>query len=255
MSEGRLVYGFHAVMARLRQRADSVREVYLDSGREDARARSLLALARERGVRVQQLPGERIDGMLPGVRHQGAACVVSADERAPHLDDILDDLTEAPLLLVLDGVQDPHNLGACLRSAAAMGVHAVVAPKDRAVGITPVVEKVASGAVETVPYIMITNLARTLNELRERDLFVVGLAGDGDTPLEDAALSGALALVLGAEGTGLRRLTRERCDVLANIPIGGGIESLNVSVATGICLYEACRQRRAVAPGKPVGKP
>ena len=185
MSEGRLVYGFHAVMARLRQRADSVREVYLDSGREDARARSLLALAREHGVKVQQLPGDRIDGMLPGVRHQGAACVVNADERAPDLDDILDNLAEPPLLLLLDGVQDPHNLGACLRSAAAMGVHAVVAPKDRAVGITPVVEKVASGAVETVPYLMITNLARTLTGLRDRDIFLVGLAGEGDMLLDE----------------------------------------------------------------------
>ena len=251
MSEGRLVYGFHAVMARLRQRADSVREVYLDSGREDARARSLLALAREHGVKVQQLPGDRIDGMLPGVRHQGAACVVNADERAPDLDDILDNLAEPPLLLLLDGVQDPHNLGACLRSAAAMGVHAVVAPKDRAVGITPVVEKVASGAVETVPYLMITNLARTLTGLRDRDIFVVGLAGEGDMLLEEASLGGPLALVLGAEGTGLRRLTRDRCDVLASIPIGGGVESLNVSVATGICLYEARRQRRAAAARKP----
>ena len=251
MSEGRLVYGFHAVMARLRQRADSVREVYLDSGREDARARSLLALAREHGVKVQQLPGDRIDGMLPGVRHQGAACVVNADERAPDLDDILDNLAEPPLLLLLDGVQDPHNLGACLRSAAAMGVHAVVAPKDRAVGITSVVEKVASGAVETVPYLMITNLARTLTGLRDRDIFVVGLAGEGDMLLEEASLGGPLALVLGAEGTGLRRLTRDRCDVLASIPIGGGVESLNVSVATGICLYEARRQRRAAAARKP----
>ncbi len=251
MSEGRLVYGFHAVMARLRQRADSVREVYLDSGREDARARSLLALAREHGVKVQQLPGDRIDGMLPGVRHQGAACVVNADERAPDLDDILDNLAEPPLLLLLDGVQDPHNLGACLRSAAAMGVHAVVAPKDRAVGITPVVEKVASGAVETVPYLMITNLARTLTGLRDRDIFLVGLAGEGDMLLDEVSLGGPLALVLGAEGTGLRRLTRDRCDVLASIPIGGGVESLNVSVATGICLYEARRQRRAAAARKP----
>ena len=251
MSEGRLVYGFHAVMARLRQRADSVREVYLDSGREDARARSLLALAREHGVKVQQLPGDRIDGMLPGVRHQGAACVVNADERAPDIDDILDNLAEPPLLLLLDGVQDPHNLGACLRSAAAMGVHAVVAPKDRAVGITPVVEKVASGAVETVPYLMITNLARTLTGLRDRDIFLVGLAGEGDMLLDEVSLGGPLALVLGAEGTGLRRLTRDRCDVLASIPIGGGVESLNVSVATGICLYEARRQRRAAAARKP----
>ena len=251
MSEGRLVYGFHAVMARLRQRADSVREVYLDSGREDARARSLLALAREHGVKVQQLPGDRIDGMLPGVRHQGAACVVNADERAPDLDDILDNLAEPPLLLLLDGVQDPHTLGACLRSAAAMGVHAVVAPKDRAVGITPVVEKVASGAVETVPYLMITNLARTLTGLRDRDIFLVGLAGEGDMLLDEVSLGGPLALVLGAEGTGLRRLTRDRCDVLASIPIGGGVESLNVSVATGICLYEARRQRRAAAARKP----
>lgn len=159
------------------------------------------------------------------------------------LEDILDGLDEPALILALDGVTDPHNLGACLRSADAMGVHAVVAPKDRAVGITPVVEKVASGAVETVPYLMVTNLARTLEMLKERGILVVGLAGEGEADLPSLDLSGALTLVLGAEGAGLRRLTRERCDTLARIPMFGSVESLNVSVATGVCLYEARRQR------------
>jgi 23S rRNA (guanosine2251-2'-O)-methyltransferase len=185
--------------------------------------------------------------MLPGVRHQGVACAVPGDEPVPDLDEVLDALQargETPLLLLLDGVTDPHNLGACLRSADALGVHAVAAPKDRAVGITPVVEKVASGAVETVPYVMVTNLARTIEGLQDRGLAVVGLADEADAELWAVDLSGPLALVLGAEGTGLRRLTRERCDRLARIPMSGSVETLNVSVATGVCLYEVSRQRR-----------
>ena len=240
----RLVYGFHAVSARLRQRATSVREVYVAEGRQDARTRGLLDLVAARNLRLVLLPMDRLDRMIPGVRHQGVAC--SVDATAPRWDvgEILDGLANEPaLLLMLDGVQDPHNLGACLRSADAMGVHMVIAPKDRSVGLTPVVEKVASGAAETVPYVMVTNLARTIQDLQSRGIFVIGLAGEADMPLAGADLSGPTALALGAEGTGLRRLTRERCDALIRIPMAGAVESLNVSVATGICLYEARRQR------------
>jgi 23S rRNA (guanosine2251-2'-O)-methyltransferase len=160
-----------------------------------------------------------------------------------HLDDVLETLEEPPLLLVLDGVQDPHNLGACLRSADAFGVHAVIAPKDRAVGINATVEKVACGAAETVPYITVTNLARTLRELKERNIWVVGAAGEAEQDLHGFRHPGALAWVLGAEGEGLRRLTRETCDELVRIPMLGSVESLNVSVSAGVCLFEARRQR------------
>ncbi len=244
---GRLVYGFHAVAARLKQRPESVRTLWVDRGREDARMRALLLLARDKGVRAQQVPGERLDGLVPGARHQGVVCTVPAQERAADLDEVLDAVAQqgvTPLVLLLDGVTDPHNLGACLRSADALGAHLVAAPKDRAVGLTPVVEKVASGATETLPYVMVTNLARAIESLQERGLVVVGLAQEADTALWDLDLAGPLALVLGAEGAGLRRLTRERCDRLARIPMAGAVDSLNVAVASGVCLYEAVRQRR-----------
>lgn len=246
MAESRIIHGFHAVTARIRQNADSVLEVYVDPQRKDPRARDLLKLAESSGVRVIQVDGKRLDGMAGNARHQGVAARVNAAQKVMHLDDVLDTLTEPALLLVLDGVQDPHNLGACLRSADAFGVHAVIAPKDRAVGINATVEKVACGAAQTVPYITVTNLARTLRELQERDIWVVGMDGEAETNLYDVQHKGALALVLGAEGEGLRRLTKETCDQLARIPMQGSVESLNVSVSTGVCLYEARRQRAAI---------
>lgn len=246
----RLVFGFHAVAARLRSRPGSVVELYVAEGRGDARLRQLLAAAAERSVRIVHLPAERLDRMLPGQRHQGVAAAVRVEAMPRHLDDVLDVVVGAPLVLALDGVQDPHNLGACLRCADAMGVHAVIAPKDRAVGITPVVEKVASGATESVPYIMVTNLARELDALKERGLFAVGLAGEAEDDIAGQGLDGPLVLVMGAEGGGMRRLTRERCDALARIPMFGQVESLNVSVAAGICLYEARRQRASREAGK-----
>jgi len=249
MAESRIIHGFHAVNARLRQNADSVFEIYIDPARRDPRARDLLQLAESSGVRVIHADGKRLDGMAGNTRHQGVAARVNAAQKVQHLDDVLDTLTEPPLLLVLDGVQDPHNLGACLRSADAFGVHAVIAPKDRAVGINATVEKVACGAAQTVPYITVTNLARTLRELKERDIWVVGMEGEAETDLYDVKQTGALALVLGAEGEGLRRLTRETCDQLARIPMSGSVESLNVSVSTGICLYEARRARKLQSGG------
>ncbi len=243
MAETRIIHGFHAVTARIRQRADSVQELYVDAQRRDPRVRDLLRLAQSQGVRIIQVDAKRLDGMAGNARHQGVAARVDAAMRVQHLDDVLDTLTEPALLLVLDGVQDPHNLGACLRSADAFGVHAVIAPKDRAAGLNATVEKVACGAAETVPYITVTNLARTLRVLKERDIWVVGADSEAQTDLHGFKHSSALAWVLGAEGEGLRRLTRDTCDQLVRIPMFGSVESLNVSVSAGVCLYEARRQR------------
>jgi len=241
--ETRLIHGFHAVTAKLRRDPEGVLEIYLAAARDDARARNLLLLAKTHEVRVIQTDAARLDGMAGGQRHQGVVARVDARTRAVMLDDVLDTLDEPALLLVLDGVTDPHNLGACLRVADAAGAHAVVAPKDRACGLNATAIKVASGAAETVPYVTVTNLARALREMQERGLWVVGAAGEAEQSVYDVEQKGALAWVLGAEGAGLRRLTRDTCDVLARIPMYGSVESLNVSVASGICLFEARRQR------------
>ena len=247
MSAQQQIYGFHAVLSRLKRSPETLREIYLDEGRHDPRARELLALAEAKRLRIIAVPGKRLDGMAPGARHQGV--IASAQPVTLHRDlfELLEDLQETPLLLVLDGVQDPHNLGACLRVADAAGVHAVVAPKDRAVGLTATAAKVASGAAETMPYFTVTNLARTLRELKERDIWIAGADGEAPLDLYAAKLDGPLAWVMGAEGTGLRRLTRESCDLLVRIPMAGTVESLNVSVASGICLFETRRQRLAIA--------
>jgi 23S rRNA (guanosine2251-2'-O)-methyltransferase len=243
MSETRLIYGFHAVTSRLRQRASGIHEIYLDTSRGDRRARDLAQAAQARGVRVILIEGPRLDRMTGHARHQGVAASVEAAAPAQDLDGILAGLGEPALLLVLDGVTDPHNLGACLRVADAMGVHAVIAPKDRAAGVTPVVEKVASGAAETVPFLAVTNLARTMRELKEREIWLIGADQGAAHELYSVKLEGPLAWVLGAEGEGMRRLTRESCDELARIPMLGAVESLNVSVSAGIVLAETRRQR------------
>jgi 23S rRNA (guanosine2251-2'-O)-methyltransferase len=245
MANTRFIYGFHAVAGRLKQRAGSVHEVYLDAARRDPRSRDLAKLAVSFGVRVVDVDGARLDGMAGGGRHQGVAAKADAVELAVSLDDVLDQVEGPPLLLVLDGVTDPHNLGACLRTADAAGVHAVIAPKDRAVGLNATVMKVASGAADTVPYLTVTNLARTMRELKERDIWLVGAAEEATRAHHATGLARPLAWVLGAEGEGLRRLTRETCDELRRIPMAGSIESLNVSVAAGVCLFEAVRQRVA----------
>jgi len=237
------VFGFHAVLASLRADPSSVLEILLDESRHDARGRELAALAERAGVRLMRVPVKRLDGFYGGGRHQGVVARVAVKRAIDTLDDLLDGLHEPPLLLVLDGVTDPHNLGACLRVANAAGAHAVIAPKDRAAGINPTVSKVASGAAEATPYLMVTNLARTLDELKERDIWVIGTAADAPQELHAASLPEAVAWVLGAEGEGMRRLTRERCDTLVRIPMRGAVESLNVSVAAGIVLYESVRGR------------
>jgi 23S rRNA (guanosine2251-2'-O)-methyltransferase len=241
--EPRVVFGFHAVLASLRADPSSVLEILLDEARRDARGRELAALAERAGVRLARVPVKRLDGFYGGGRHQGVVARVALKRAIDTLEDLLDGLHEPPLLLVLDGVTDPHNLGACLRVANAAGAHAVIAPKDRAAGINPTVSKVASGAAEATPYLMVTNLARTLDELKERDVWVIGTAADAREDLHAARLPEAVAWVLGAEGEGMRRLTRERCDTLVRIPMRGAVESLNVSVAAGIVLYESVRGR------------
>lgn len=244
-SNTRLIHGFHPIMARLRHDPESVKEIYLDNNRQDRRVKDLLRLAEQAGARVVQVEHARVEGMAPNARHQGVVARVDSRQKAIHLDDVLDTLEEPPFLLVLDGITDPRNLGACLRVADAAGVHAVIAPKDRAVGLTDVAMKAASGAAETVPYIMVTNLARTLRELKERDIWVIGTAGEASEDLYTAQWPIATAWVMGAEGDGMRRLTRETCDALVHIPMGGSVDSLNVSVAAGVCLFEAVRRRRA----------
>ena len=246
MSDARILFGFHAVLSRLRQHAASVQEILIDRDRIDARMKDLVNMAQTADVRVMQVERSRLDGMA-GVngRHQGVIARV-VDTPIPYKDihDILEsDLDEPPFFLILDGVEDPHNLGACLRVADAMGVHAVIAPKDRAVGLNATVRKVACGAAETVPFIAVTNLARTIRELKEAGVFVVGTTMDAPGTLHNTKLQGPIALVLGAEGDGMRRLTTEACDALITIPMYGSVESLNVSVASGICLYEIRRQR------------
>jgi 23S rRNA (guanosine2251-2'-O)-methyltransferase len=239
----KLLFGFHAVGVRLKTAAASVSEVHVDVARRDQRMRQLVERAQAAGVRVVDSDDARLTQMAGAPRHQGVVARVTPLPQTHSLDDLLDAVDGPPLLLVLDGVTDPHNLGACLRVADGAGVHAVVAPKDHAVGLNATVAKVASGAAETVPYLMVTNLARTLNELKERDILVVGTSDDAPITLYEAELKGAVALVLGAEGKGLRQLTRKTCDVLVRIPMHGAVESLNVSVASGVCLYEARRQR------------
>src|SRR3990172_6948179 len=241
--EPRVVFGFHAVLARLRADPSSVLEIFLDEGRHDVRAKGLEHAAEQAGARLMRVPTKRLDGFYGGGRHQGVVARVDVKKVSDDLDELLAGPTEPPLLLVLDGVTDPHNLRACLRVANAAGAHAVIAPRDRAAGITPAVSKVASGAAEATPYLMVTNLARALDELKERNIWIVGADAGAREDLYAASLPEAVAWVLGAEGGGMRRLTRERCDLLVRIPMAGEVGSLNLSVAAGICLYESARRR------------
>ncbi|MBK9704535.1 MAG: 23S rRNA (guanosine(2251)-2'-O)-methyltransferase RlmB [Betaproteobacteria bacterium] len=245
MSATRSLHGFHAIASRLRLRPHSVRAVYTAAGRDDPRMRDLVARAESAAIPVRTADAARLDDLAGTSRHQGVVAIVDAAVPQVSLDALVEGLGEPALLLVLDGVTDPHNLGACLRNADAFGAHAVIVPRDRAVGVNATVAKAASGAAETVPVIAVTNLARTLGELKEMGLWVLGADAGGES-LPDADLAGPLAWVLGAEGAGLRRLTRERCDRIVGIPLAGSVESLNVAVAAGICLYatRVARSRR-----------
>jgi len=239
----KILFGFHAVTVRLKTAPKSIVELQIDATRRDQRMRQFVERAREAGVKIVDSDDERLAKLCGTHRHQGVVARVEPLPASHSLDDTLDAVEGDPLLLVLDGVTDPHNLGACLRVADGAGAHAVIAPKDHAAGINATVAKVASGAAETVPYFMVTNLARTLGELKERSIWCVGTSDDAPGTLYQSDLKRPLALVLGAEGDGMRQLTRKSCDELISIPMRGAVESLNVSVASGICLYEAMRQR------------
>jgi 23S rRNA (guanosine2251-2'-O)-methyltransferase len=239
----RIIFGFHSVLARLRADAKSVLEVFLDESRKDARAKDFAAQVERAGVRLMRVPAPRLEGMAGGGRHQGVVARVAANTQKQTLEELLESLQVPPLLLVLDGITDPHNLGACLRVANAAGAHAVIAPKDHAAGVNATVSKVASGAAEITPYFMVTNLARTLADLKDRNIWIVGTEERAEKTLFEADLPKSIAWVLGAEGAGMRRLTRESCDLLVRIPMQGQVESLNASVAAGICLFESVRRR------------
>jgi len=244
-SKRNFVYGLHAINAVLDRAPERLLELWVAQPRDDARTRDLRDRAERAGVRVQSVGGDALVKLVGEVAHQGAVAAVRP-LKAWDEHDLLGALSQVagdPLLLILDGVTDPHNLGACLRTADAAGAHAVVIPKDRAAAVDGVVRKVAAGAAEFVPVASVTNLARTLDMLKERGIWVVGTDGEALQTLYGADLKRPLALVLGAEGSGMRRLTRERCDFLVRIPMAGRVESLNVSVAAGVALFEARRQR------------
>ncbi|MDX9741446.1 MAG: 23S rRNA (guanosine(2251)-2'-O)-methyltransferase RlmB [Gammaproteobacteria bacterium] len=248
--EGAMLCGIHAVSGLLRRRPAAIRAIWLQEGSRNSRLVELGEQAERSAVRCRVAPVEELDRLAEGVRHQGVIAQFDAEAltlNEAELDQLLDGVEGAPLLLVLDGVQDPHNLGACLRTADAAGVHAVIAPRDRAASLTATVCKVASGAAGKVPFVQVTNLARTLRGLRDRGIWIAGADAEAGASLYGLELDGPLALVLGAEDRGLRRLTREHCDWLVAIPMAGeaGVESLNVSVAAGICLFEVRRQRLA----------
>lgn len=244
MSDFERVFGVHAVQALLERSPKRVRRLLLPAGRLNERQQALLDLAVTAVITTQRVTGEELDKLAEGV-HQGVVAEVTpsqvwSEEMLTHL---LDRLDGVPLLLVLDGVTDPHNLGACLRSADAAGVQAVIVPRDRSASLSPVVRKVACGAAETVPLVAVTNLARTLKQLQQRGLWLVGAAGEAEQFIYDVDLKVPSVIVMGAEGAGMRRLTRENCDYLARLPMAGAVSSLNVSVAAGVCLFEAVRQR------------
>ncbi len=246
MTTSSFVFGIHSVKALLNAQPHQIEKIYVLQKREDERLESMLQQAKGAGISVERVTQQDLDHLLGQQRvHQGviAQCKSFSGFDEAALKDLVQGRTTPILLLILDGVQDPHNLGACLRSANAFGVQAVIAPKDRAVGLTPVARKAASGAAEITPFIPVTNLVRTLRWLKENGVWIVGMEADAPTPIRDIDLTGNIAIVLGGEGSGMRRLTKEHCDFLASIPMEGAVESINVSVSTGICLYEIQRQR------------
>jgi len=245
MSGKRLLTGFHAVTARLRHAPQSIETLYVDGARRDGRMQQLIERARAAGVRIVVSDGERLQRMAAGSTHQGVVALAGEVELARSLDDVLAQVNNRTLLLLLDGVTDPRNLGACMRTAEAAGAQALIVPRDRSASLTPVVAAAAAGAAETLPLVAVTNLARAMEEIREAGVWIVGAAGEAERSIYQVDLTSPLAWALGAEGQGLRRLTRERCDWLARIPLEGTTESLNVSVATGVCLFETLRQRQA----------
>ncbi len=239
------VFGLHTVLALLKKQPERIIRLALLSGRHDQKMQALIELAKQHHIKIELIARTALDQLTHQANHQGVVAYCLSPKRyAEHdLPQLLDNLASPAFLLILDGIQDPHNLGACLRSADAAGVHAVIAPKDKSVGLTPTVCKVASGAAETVPFIQVTNLARTLHFLKEQNIWLFGAAGEAEKNVYQADLTVPLAIILGSEGSGMRRLTREHCDLVLHIPMQGSVSSLNVSVAAGIFLFEAVRQR------------
>jgi len=237
------VFGFHAVNGRLKHAVGSIQTLYVSDHRHDARMRDLLARAEVAGVRIMLADDRRLEGLAGGNVHQGVVALCSEPSAPIRLEDVLANVGPTTLLLLLDGVTDPRNLGACMRTAAAAGANAVIVPRDRSASMTDVASKAAAGAAEALPLIAVTNLARAMDQIKESGIWIAGAAADSERTIFELDLRGPLAWALGAEGTGLRRLTRERCDWLAHIPMFAEVESLNVSVATGVCLFETVRQR------------
>jgi 23S rRNA (guanosine2251-2'-O)-methyltransferase len=243
MSRDQVIYGIHAVQSALQHHPENVLSLLVYSQRRDKRLEEILTLAHKAGIAVENVSKQTLEKQAAGGSHQGVIARVRQSQKTVDLGELLESLTGPALLLVLDGVQDPHNLGACLRTADAAGVDAVIVPKDKSASLTPVACKAACGAAETIPYIEVTNLSRCLEQLQQAGIWITGTDGEAEASLYDLDFTGPTAIVLGAEGKGLRRLTREHCDYLARIPMAGSVESLNVSVATGVCLFEVLRQR------------
>ncbi|MFC6438799.1 23S rRNA (guanosine(2251)-2'-O)-methyltransferase RlmB [Bowmanella sp. JS7-9] len=247
MAQQEWLYGLHALEAVIEREPERLIELFVLKGRDDARLNNIVNQARRFGVSVQFCQRKTLDDKVSGEQHQGIVARAKPGKQYDEKDlDAIIAGASTPFLLVLDGVTDPHNLGACLRTADAAGVHAVIVPKDKSAGLTGTARKVACGAAETVPLVQVTNLARTLREIQQQGVWVVGTAGEAEQSLYDCKITGPIALVMGAEGSGMRRLTRETCDELVKLPMAGAVSSLNVSVATGVCLYEIVRQRLAV---------
>lgn len=241
------MFGLHAVQALLKSAPQRVIEIYMVQGRNDQRLQKIVNAAQSNGIHCQVVNRNKLDELVSDENHQGVVAVCTPGETYDEtwLFNLLDHLNEPAFLLILDGVTDPHNLGACMRSAEAAGVHAVIAPKDKSAGLTPIARKVACGAAEVLPFVPVTNLARTLKKLQDKGIWLFGAAGEAEQSVYQSNLTGPIGILMGAEGDGLRRLTQDNCDHLMNIPMAGTVSSLNVSVATGICLFEAVRQRGA----------
>ncbi len=247
-STKQFIYGIHSIKSVLEKNANSITLIYKQKDQRNTRVEELLQLAKTAGIPIKTHSASELDDLTQHANHQGIVAL-SEPLRAYDEQDLFALVEQHPdcLLLILDGVTDPHNLGACLRTADAAGVHAVIAPKDRAAGLTPVARKVASGAAEVIPFIQVTNLARTMQKLRDNGVWIYGTDSEADKSLYEQEFKGKIALVMGAEGEGMRRLTREQCDFLISLAMTGTVASLNVSVATGVCLYEIMRQKKAVS--------
>lgn len=242
-----LIFGLHSVQALLKSAPQRVQELYMLQGRNDQRLQKIASAAQTNEIHCKIVNRNKLDELVGDENHQGvvALCTPGETHDEAFLFELLGNLREPAFLLILDGVTDPHNLGACMRTAEAAGIHAVIAPKDKSAGLTPVARKVACGAAEVLPFVPVTNLARTLKNLQETGVWLFGAAGEAEQSVYQCNLTGSIGILMGAEGEGLRRLTQETCDHLMNIPMAGTVSSLNVSVATGVCLFEAVRQRRA----------